>query len=105
MLHRLKTALVDSYVGAIALGYMLGEGVEQIVTVFIAPFSEWVQMKELHRISPQGAPDTGLGVLSSLPHLAYGVFYVLIALALLRWLYYPAKVETLSQPDGEEAAF
>jgi hypothetical protein len=105
MLHRLKTALVDSYVGAVALGYLLGEGVEEISTVFIAPFSEWVQLKELHRILPQGAPDPGFGPLASLPHLAHGIFYVLIALALLRWLYYPAKVETLSRPDGEEAAF
>ena len=104
MLHRLKTALVDSYVGAVALGYLLGEGVEQITSVFIAPFSQWVQLKELHRISPQSAHDPGFSLLSSLPHLAQGIFYVLIALALLRWLYFPVKVKIGSRPDIEETA-
>jgi hypothetical protein len=101
MLHRLKAALVDNYVGAIALGYLLGDGVEEIATVFIAPLSEWARLKELHRLLPQGSPDPGFSPLSSLPHLAKGVFYVLIALALLRWLYYPAKVEAHARPDGE----
>jgi len=50
MLHRLKAALVDNYVGAIALGYLLGDGVEEIATVFIAPLSEWARLKELHRL-------------------------------------------------------
>lgn len=101
MLHRLKTVLVDSYVGAIALGYLLVEGIEQIASVFIAPFSQWVQLKELHRFTPQGAPEPRFGLLSSLPHLFYGVFYILIALALLRWLYYPTKGEAPARPDDK----
>jgi len=97
----LKTALVGSYVGAIAIGYLLGDGVEHIVSVFISPISEWVQLKELHRISPQGLTGSQFGLLSSLPHVFYGALYILIALALLRWLYYPANVEALAGPAGE----
>ena len=104
MLHRLKTALVDSYVGAIALGYLLGEGVEEIATVITAPFSKWVALKELRRLSPQSTPDAGFNLQASLPHLAHGVFYILIALALLRWLYYPAKVKAPSEGTGEANA-
>jgi hypothetical protein len=104
MLHRLKTALVDSYVGAVALGYLLGEGVEEVSTSFIAPFSEWVQRKLLHNLLPQGVPDPGFSLLFSLPHLARGIFYVLVALALLRWLYYPAKVQADARPDSEASA-
>jgi hypothetical protein len=97
MLHRLKTALVDSYVGAIALGYLLGEGVEQIATAFAAPFSEWIALQELRRLSLPSESSAGFGLRASLPHLAHGVFFILIGLALLRWLYYPAKVKAPSE--------
>jgi|ERR1017187_2108946 hypothetical protein len=104
MFRRLKTALVDSYVGAIALGYLLAEGTEHIINVFTAPFSEWVALKELHRITPQSVSEPGLSIRSSLPHLVHGFFYVFIGLALLHWLYYPAKVKVPKEPKSEADA-
>jgi hypothetical protein len=100
----LKTALVDSYVGAIALGYLLGEGAEQVAMVITAPFSEWAALKELHRVSPQSTPDPGFSLQTSLSPLFHGVFFVFIGLALLRWLYYPAKVKVPSEGTGQADA-
>jgi hypothetical protein len=104
MFPRLKKALVYSYVGAIALGYLLAEGVEQIINVFTAPFSEWVAQKEFQWMMPQSAPLPGLSIRSSLPHLIHGFFFVIIGLALLRWLYYPAKVKVPKEPKSEADA-
>jgi hypothetical protein len=100
----LKTALVDSYVGAIALGYLLGEGVEQIAMVFTAPFSEWITLQELRRLSLPNESSAGFSLRASLPSLAHGVFFILIGLALLRWLYYPAKVKAPSESTAEADA-
>jgi hypothetical protein len=104
MFPRLKNALVDSYVGAIALGYLLAEGIEHIINVFTAPFSEWVAQKEFQWMMPQNVPLPGLSIRSSLPHLVHGVFYVFIGLTLLRWLYYPAKVKAPNEPESEAGA-
>jgi hypothetical protein len=100
MLRRLKRALVDSYVGAIALGYLFGEGLEWIAMIVTAPFSEWIRLKELHRINPQGAAEPGLSFRASLSPLVHGVLFLMFGLVLLRWLYYPAKVNAPSAESG-----
>jgi hypothetical protein len=104
MFKRLKTALVDSYVGAIALGYLVAEGFEQIAAGFLAPFSEWIQLRALHYLTPQVSPEPKLNLVISLPHFFYGVFYEIIAFVLLRWLYFPAKVKELTLPVEEADA-
>jgi hypothetical protein len=98
MLHRLKRALVDSYVGAIALGFLLGEGMEQLAMVLTAPLAEWVGLREMHWISPRTYPEPGFRMQPSIGPLVHGVFFVLLGLALLRWLYYPAKANAVSEP-------
>jgi hypothetical protein len=104
MLNRLKRALVDSYVGAIALGYLLGEGVEQLAMVVTAPFSEWIGLREMHWISPQNYLEPSFRFQPSIGPLVHGVFFVLLGLVLLRWLYYPAKVWVPSEPTGSSEA-
>src|ERR1035437_8126808 len=104
MFPELKKALVDSYVGAIALGYLLAEGAQQIIFVFTAPFSQWVAQKEFQWMIPQSAHESGLSIRSSLPHLVHGIFFIFIGLALLRWLYYPAKVKVPKVPDSAAGA-
>jgi hypothetical protein len=42
MLRRLKRVLVESFVGAIALGYLLAQGLLHFVYIFTSPFSEWL---------------------------------------------------------------
>jgi hypothetical protein len=101
MLNRLKRALVDSYVGAIALGYLLGEGAEQLAMVITAPLTEWAGLREMHWISPQTYPESGFRIQASIGPLVHGVFFVLVGLALLRWLYYPAKVKVGSDALNE----
>ena len=89
-MRRLKRASVESFVGAVALGYLLAEGIMSLVSIFTAPLSSWIARKDYGSVShissefsfsyawPQAARAIGLLVL----------FYIL-----LRWLYF-TPVET-----------
>jgi len=61
-------------------------------------------MKELHLISPQTSTETGLRFQASIGPLIHCVFFVLCGLALLRWLYYPAKAKAPSEEFSEAGA-
>lgn len=46
MLEQLKRALVESFVGAIALGWVFAQGFIHFSYSFIKPFALWFQRKE-----------------------------------------------------------
>lgn len=91
MFPRLKKALVDSFVGAIAVGFLFAEGAQQIMSIFTAPFASWIELKEMHWLLPQSTPEPALLFRSSLPHLAQALFLLAMSWVLLRWLYYPPR--------------
>ena len=83
-MNSVKRALIESYVGAIALGYLLAEVILHFVRIFTEPAAAWVAQNE--QIIP--------GIQTSVSPLKYAVpqilgFVVLLAVwyALLRWLY------------------
>src|SRR5437588_870681 len=85
MLKRFKQALVESFVGAIALGWLLAESVIHFVGIFAAPLAVWASRKEYLALTdkiPQGIPFYAAG-----PELVRCVFLLLIWFLLLRWLY------------------
>jgi hypothetical protein len=41
MFERLKQALVESFVGAVALGYLLAQSISYLVNIFTTPVSSW----------------------------------------------------------------
>ena len=88
MLERVKTALVDSFVGAIAIGLLLSQGISQIVRVALNPITVWLQQRQYSENYPVGAPRAS-SFESLLPQLLMSVFVLLIAYGLLRWLYFP----------------
>ena len=106
MLERLKTALVDSYVGAIALGFMFSQGISQFVRTLINPVTVWVQQREYSQIYQAGGARAGFPFQSVLPQLLMSVFELLIAFGLLRWLYYPRteKQDQEPAPEPEQGA-
>jgi hypothetical protein len=106
MLERLKTALVDSFVGAIAIGLLLSQGLAEIVGPVINPITAWVQQRQHWGSFPPGAPGAVLAFQSVLPQLLRAVLILLIAYGLLYWLYFP-KPEKQNQdatPEPEEDA-
>jgi hypothetical protein len=92
-LAAMKTALVKSYVGAIALGYLFAQGVLYFIGIFIDPVTRWLTerqaLKTYSNFTSSKPPDFPFQV--AISELVYCVFSLLIAYGLLRWLYYPPR--------------
>ncbi len=58
MVDRLKRILVESFIGAIALGYMLAEVVLYFVSVFTSPVSTWATRNLYRVLAPVTCPRT-----------------------------------------------
>ena len=105
MLNRLKRALVESFVGAIALGYVLAQTIIHFVNIFASPVAAWIAMDEYRRLmpaslAPQGPTSTGLPYRNALPELVSFLLLLLVWYVLLRWLYW----EPVTQRDPQEGA-
>lgn len=91
MLEKLKRALVESFVGTIALGYLLAQAVLHFVSIFASPVVGWVTRIEYREMIPA---STSLSFLDALPEVIRFFFLLLIWIVLLRWLYFnPYKKE------------
>ncbi len=110
MFDRLKTALVSSYVGAIAVGWLCAQGILHLANTIAVPVSIWFQQRiqqQQHReLSSLYSAPPRFPFEMALARLLTALFLLLIAFALLRWLYYPAAVELGQEqsPDPEQEA-
>lgn len=106
MFDRLRRILIESFIGAIALGYLFAEAVLNFVNVFTAPVAGWVTRKEFPQFLPRTAAATGLPFQTALTPLVSSVVLLLIWYILLRWLYLtPLKSEPPeSASDPEQAS-
>lgn len=104
MLNRLKSALVDSYVGAVALGYMLAQLVLHLVNVFANPVASWITRAEYKDVLTHGAPMVGFTLRDGLPELIRFVLLLVVWFVLVRWLYItPRKQDApLPAPDSDQ---
>lgn len=104
MLKRLKAALVESFVGAIALGWIFSQGILHFAFVFIAPVVGWAQRKQYRGLtSTLGAP-AGFTFQDSLPDLFRCVALLVVGYFLLRWLYFKPLKEEEAEPGSEGSA-
>jgi hypothetical protein len=106
MLKRLKTALVDSFVGAIALGYLFAQGIMHFVGIFIDPVTRWITERQLWGLLPNKSATPVFPFQVAISECFYSVSLLLIGYCLLRWLYYPPTEEQDERqtPDPEQAA-
>ena len=96
MLDRLKRVLVESFIGAIALGYLFAQAVLHFVNIFAAPIVGWASQKTYQGIVPRTTATTGLPLEAALPQLVSFVVLLLIWYVLVRWLYFaPPKRDAL----------
>ena len=103
MFKRLKRALVKSYVGAIALGYLLAQVILHFVEIFAFPVAVWVERNYYQSIVPRTTPSAGLSFQDALPELERFLILLLVWYLLLRWLYFkPFKKETCPPPPNPE---
>jgi hypothetical protein len=99
MFSRLKRALVESYVGAIGLGYLLAEAILHLANIVAWPVAVWVSRTESLGIKPGAPPLNAVSYKAELPELIRFIFISLALYVLLRWLYFePFKVDELTAP-------
>jgi len=92
MFSRLKRSLVESYVGALALGWIFAYAILDFVSIFTAPLTNWVTRTEYRTML---IPDpTGLVLRASLPYVIASPALFLLGYLLMRWLYFKPPVES-----------
>jgi hypothetical protein len=101
MLERMKVALVESYVGAIALGYLFAQGLLHFASIFIAPVAGWVQRREFRGVTGVGPFPEGIQLQEALPDSMRSAALLVLGYLLLRWLYF--KPPVAQTPDAEPA--
>ncbi len=106
MLERLKSALVGSFVGAIALGWLLAQGIMHFAGIFTAPLTNWIARREYRELADRYAVSTVFSFQDAVPELAKSVSLLILCYVLLRWLYFkpvvPPPIQDTtapSQPD------
>ena len=106
MLEQVKSALVDSFVGAIAVGLLLFSGISQMLGAVINPITVWLLQRQYPENYPAGLPRPMPTLGSMLPELIRAALLLLIAYALLRWLYFPApekQDQDAASESGQDA--
>jgi hypothetical protein len=98
MFDRLKRALVESYVGAIALGYLFAEAILHFVNIFASPVASWVSRKQYGEFVSRTTVATGFSPQDALPELVRFFLLLLVWYVLMRWLYFKPLNKETSQP-------
>jgi hypothetical protein len=98
MFERLKRALVESFVGAIALGYLLAQCILHFVNIFASPIAGWVSRNDYRALIPSGATLVGFSLKDALPDLSRFVVLFLVWYLLVRWLYFTPPKTDASEP-------
>lgn len=104
MFERLRRVLVESYVGAIALGYLLAQDVLHFVGVFSAPVTVWATRKDLGELMASAHPGSGFPFRDSMAQLSSFLLLLLLWYVLMRWLYFkPISVGSPAEPPAQQA--
>ncbi|HEY1204651.1 MAG: hypothetical protein ABSH46_13450 [Bryobacteraceae bacterium] len=105
MIKRLKRAIVESFVGAVALGWLFAQGVVHFANVFAAPLTGWIVRSEYRELTRSTAGPAGFSLVDALAELVRSISLLLVWYVLLRWLYYkPLKNETSDPGQNREQA-
>jgi predicted Kef-type K+ transport protein len=110
MLDRLKTALVESFAGAIAIGFLLSEGIMRVAYIFSEPVTRWIleriQQEQNSRDPNSFAALPRFPFEMAIPELFTALFLLVMAFVLLRWLYLPPaeKQDQDQTPEPEQGA-
>ena len=97
MFKRLKSVLVESYVGAIALGYLLAQSVLYLVTVVAAPVTAWATEERYRTAMSRQMSWADLAVPDLLEPLVKFILLLVFWYILIRWLYFK-RPEKSGQP-------
>ncbi|MGA7156889.1 MAG: hypothetical protein WBY53_08595 [Acidobacteriaceae bacterium] len=100
----MKRSLVESFVGALALGGIFAWAILDFVSIFSAPLTNWIARSEFRRADgiPPGSIPGGLLWRDALPYLVGSLMLFLVGYLLLRWLYFKPLSDAEPSASGEE---
>jgi predicted Kef-type K+ transport protein len=104
MLERLKRALLDSYIGAIALGWVLAQDIMHFVGIFSAPVASWVSQNTYREMTQKTNGLAGFPFQDALPELVRAFLLLMVWSILIRWLYFTSYKPNSLQPAQAEKA-
>jgi hypothetical protein len=87
-----KDALIKSYAGAIAVGWLFGQAALHFAYIFSTPLTSWLARREYYTLSLSHSTVPRFTLQDALPELIRCVVLLLIGYLLLRWLYYNKPV-------------
>src|SRR5690348_16930473 len=97
MLERIKRSLIESFVGAIMLGWVFAQSVLHFAYMFISPGISWLQHNTYRAYLPDRTPVSlsfSEIVRQAAPELLRAVALLVVGYILLRWLYFSRVVST-----------
>jgi hypothetical protein len=100
MFERLKQTLVESFIGAIALGWLLAQGILHFAYIFVTPLVGWLMRKEYRGLSDRAAALPGFSLQDALPELLKSFLLLLVWYILLRWLYFKPFKKEMPEPTS-----
>jgi hypothetical protein len=86
LVKRFKRILVESFVAAIALGWIFAQAILHFANIFSTPLASWLSRKEYRMVSNVNVSPE-FRVSDALPEVARAVALFIVAGLLLRWLY------------------
>lgn len=101
MLDRLKSSLVHSFAGAIAIGCLVAQGISHLAAAVGWPLRDWIHQNATWahtvinaNVFVAGRPGaSSLFLQSALPLLLEALVELVAAIVLLWWLYFPGAPE------------
>jgi hypothetical protein len=88
VLERLRRTLVESLIGAIALGVLLAVDILRFVNVFVSPVEAWVRRSELPEFMGHTQASVGFPFRVALPEVGSFLLLLIVWYLLFRWLYF-----------------
>ena len=106
MFRRLKKALVTSFVGAVALGWVFAQGILHFAYAFSSPLAEWVRLREYQRFTNCAATTApaGLAFHDALLELVKSLSLLLFGYFLLRWLYFEPLEQERTESGSKQSS-
>lgn len=101
MFERLKRTLVQSYIGAIALGYLLAQCVIHFANAFAWPLDVWVTRRIFPTILQHSSGVSSPWQYSGTELLRF-VIILLAWYALIRWLYFKPLKNDILEPTSDQ---
>jgi hypothetical protein len=100
MLEQVRRILVNSFIAAIGLGYLLAQIILYFINIFTSPVSLWIA----RMIFPDATASRRFPLEAAVPQVIGFVLLLALWFGLLRWLYLTPLAEPGTDPEAEPNA-